>query len=106
VSATAKLAGFAAILAALFGAGTLAGAVSGASAPAGEQAAEGHGEGEMAMSMPTVRGLSVAAGGLRLVVEDPERRRGATAPRRVPLVDGPGGAVRHKPGGATNRHAG
>jgi hypothetical protein len=95
VSAPVKLGGFVAALVALFGAGTLAGAVSGASAPAGEQAADGHGEGEMAMSMPTVRGLSVAAGGLRLVVEDPERRRDATAPLRFRIVDAQGRAVRH-----------
>jgi hypothetical protein len=95
VSAPAKLAGFAAALAALFGAGILAGAVSGASAPGGEQRSDAHGAGEMAMSMPTVRGLSVAADGLRLVVEDPERRRGATAPLRFRIVDGRGRAVRH-----------
>jgi hypothetical protein len=95
VSAPVKLAGFAAALAALFGAGTLAGAVSGASAPGGERRAVAHGEGEMAMSMPAVRGLSVAADGLRLVVEDPERRRGATEPLRFRIVDGEGRAVRH-----------
>jgi hypothetical protein len=96
VSALLKLAGFAAALAGLFGAGALAGAVSGAEAPGGERRAEaGHGEGEMAMSMPAVRGLSVASDGLRLVVEDPERRRGATAPLRFRIVDGEGRAVRH-----------
>ena len=95
MSAPVKLAGFAAALAALFGAGALAGAVSGASAPGGERRAEAHGGGEMAMDVPTVRGLSVAADGLRLVVGDPERRRGATEPLRFRIVDGQGRAVRH-----------
>ena len=95
MSAPVKLAGFAVAVAALVAAGALAGAVSGASAPGGERAAEGHGEGEMAMSMPAVRGLSVAADGLRLVVEDPERRRGAAQPLRFRIVDGQGRAVRH-----------
>jgi hypothetical protein len=93
VSAPVKLAGFAAAVAALFGAGALAGAVSGASAPGGERPVEAH-SGEMAMNVPTVRGLSVAADGLRLVVEDPERRRGATEPLRFRIVDGQGRTVR------------
>jgi hypothetical protein len=94
VSAPVKLAGFVAAVAALFAVGALAGAVSGASAPGGERRVEAH-SGEMAMNVPTVRGLSVAADGLRLVVEDPERRRGATDPLRFRIVDAQGRAVRH-----------
>ncbi len=94
MSAPVKLAGFVAAVAALFAAGALAGAVSGASAPGGERRVEAH-SGEMAMNVPTVRGLSVAADGLRLVVEDPERQRGATDPLRFRIVDAQGRAVRH-----------
>lgn len=88
-----KLAAFAAALAVLFGAGALAGAVSGASAPGGGEAAGAHGEGAMAMATP-VRGLSVAANGVRLVVQDPDLRRGATEEVRFRIVDGAGRAVR------------
>ena len=92
MSVLPRLAGFAAALAALFGAGALVGAVSGASAPGGETA-QAHGEGAMAMAAP-VRGLSVAANGVRLVVEDPDLRRGAAEEIRFRIVDRAGRAVR------------
>jgi hypothetical protein len=41
-----------------------------------------------------VRGLAVAENGLRLVVEDADRRRGATEPLRFRIVDERGRAVR------------
>ena len=104
MSATARLAGFAVVLAALFGGGAAAGGLLDPSAPGGEARAqvgaadaagqgggmEEHG-GAKAMA---VRGLAVAENGLRLVVENPELRRGATEPLRFRIVDARGRAVR------------
>jgi hypothetical protein len=88
---TARLAGFATALAALFGVGALAGGVIGASAPGGDAKAEmGHGE----MAVMAVRGLGVAENGLRVVVADPELRRGRTEQLRFRVVDEDGRAVR------------
>jgi hypothetical protein len=93
MSPVAKLAGFAAVLALLFGIGALAGERVGADAPGGAaEAAEGMG-GEDMGAMP-VRGLAVAENGLRLVVENPERRRGATEQLRFRIVDEQNHAVR------------
>ena len=87
-----KLAGVAAALAGLFGIGALAGAVIHPSAPGGNAAAGmGHGGDKMAMS---VRGLAVADHGLRLVVADPELRRGRSRQLRFRIVDDRGQAVR------------
>ena len=86
-----KLAGVAAAFAALFGIGALAGGVIDPSAPGGDaQAGMGHGA---KMPMP-VRGLAVADHGVRLVVADPEVRRGRTEQLRFRIVDERGRAVR------------
>jgi hypothetical protein len=91
--AAAKLAGFAVALAALFAVGAAAGGVFDPSAPGGEvaEAGMGHGGAEMAMA---VRGLAVAAGGTRLVVDTPQLRRGRTEQLRFRLVDDEGAALR------------
>jgi hypothetical protein len=94
MSVAAKLAGFAAALVALFGVGALAGGLLDPSAPGGEAAAAaGHGMGGAMPAMP-VRGLAVAENGLRVVVADPEVRRGVTQPLRFRILDERGRAVR------------
>jgi len=87
----ARLAGIAASLAALFGIGALAGGVLDPSAPGGDaKAGMSHGA-----KMPmTVRGLSVADHGVRIVVANPELRRGTTEQLRFRIVDDQGRAVR------------
>jgi hypothetical protein len=91
VTAATTLAGFGASLAALFGVGVLAGGVSGASAPGGKAVAAGHGGDMAAMA---IRGLAISENGLRLVVQDPELRRGRTEQLRFRIVDKDGRAVR------------
>jgi hypothetical protein len=87
-----KLAGVATALAALFGIGALAGAALHPSAPGGDARVQmGHGGEQMTMA---VRGLAVADDGLRLVVADPERRRGHTQQLRFRIVDEQDRAVR------------
>jgi hypothetical protein len=95
-----KFLGFAAILAALFGVGLAAGKVVDPDAPGGTAAADDqapHGmEGMdgMEAGADPVRGLSVAANGLRLVVDDADLRRGAPERLRFRIVDARGHAVR------------
>ena len=94
-----KLAGFAAVLAALFGVGALAGGVldpygdDTAAARdqdhAGDEAMAGHGQPAAA-----VRGLAVAQDGLRLEIDDPDLRRNRTETVRFRIVDGSGAIVR------------
>jgi hypothetical protein len=122
MTAPAKLAGFAAILAVLFGGGAAAGAflhadppggvaradetggaahggdISAAghgdeTSPAGGAAAGGHGGGHGAAAQP-VRGLAVSENGLRLVVARPELRRGVAQTLRFRVLDSGGRAVR------------
>jgi len=95
VSVAPKLAGFAASLAVLFGVGALAGGLLDPSAPGGEADAAGHG-GSMGgdMKAMAVRGLSVAENGLRVVVDDPQLRRGRTEQLRFRIVDERGRAMR------------
>jgi hypothetical protein len=95
-----RLAGFVALLAALFGAGVAAGEIAdpdapggAAGAPAGRGGAE-HGAGMPVKDMDAVRGLAVAEGGLRLVVEGAELRRGRPERLRFRIVDERGRAVR------------
>jgi hypothetical protein len=90
----AKLTGFAAALAALFGVGAVAGGVLDPSAPGGEAAAGpmGHGGAEMAMA---VRGLAIAAGGTRLVLDTPQMVRNRTQQLRFRIVDDHGRAIRN-----------
>ena len=90
----ARLAGFAAALAALFGVGAVAGGVLDPSAPGGEAAAGtmGHGGAEMATA---VRGLAVAADGTRLVLDTPQMVRNRTQQLRFRIVDDHGRAIRN-----------
>jgi hypothetical protein len=104
MSVPAKLAGFGAILAALFGTGALLGgtfdpaAIGDDGTPqmaghGGAPEAEGHGGGHAA-EPAAVRGLAVAAGGVRLVVERPELRRGRDEEIRFRIVGDDGAVVR------------
>jgi hypothetical protein len=101
VTATAKLAAFAAALAVLFGGAALAGAAIGPdpgenapSTPPDEHSemtssTDAHG----AAARP-LRGLAIAEDGLRVVVEDPELRRGRSETLRFRIVDDRGETVR------------
>jgi hypothetical protein len=98
VSATAKLAGFAAALAVLFGGAALAGAEIG---PEPDNSIEPQEHSEMTSKQDTahgearpVRGLAVAEDGLRVVVDDPELTRGREQTLRFRVVDGRGDTVR------------
>ena len=112
MNAPAKLAGFAAVLALASGGAALAGgaidpdrdtdepahADAGGAAPGGHGAAPeaGHGEAgsaEAAAPHP-VRGLAVAENGLRVVVDDPELRRGESERLAFRIVDDRGATVR------------
>jgi hypothetical protein len=97
VTAPIRLGIFAAALAVLFGGGALAGASIGpepqkpAAAghddqPAGHSERAGSGD-EHAAAPDPVRGLTVAEGGLRVVVDDPELRRGRTERLTFRIVD-------------------
>ncbi|HEX3240078.1 MAG TPA: hypothetical protein VHR18_08100 [Solirubrobacterales bacterium] len=88
----------AAALAVLFVAGIGAGRLVDPSAPGGEAQAQAEPAAHEAMDAHSagtepdpVRGLAVAENGLRLVVLDPERERGVSAPLRFRIVgeDGP-----------------
>ena len=92
-SNVARLAGFAASLAALFGVGAVAGGVLDPSAPGGEVASGSMGHGGAEMAMP-VRGLAVAADGTRLVLDTPQLRHNRTQQLRFRIVDDNGDAVR------------
>jgi hypothetical protein len=102
VTVPVKLACFGAILTALFAGGALAGEVidpdavgkDNAPAMAGHGAApEAEGHGAMPAADP-VRGLAVAAGGVRLELEQPELRRGRGEQLRFRIVDDHGAPVR------------
>ena len=99
MNAPIKLAGFAATLAVLFGGGALAGGAvdldrdEDVSKPAHDaNESGGHGGGERAAH--PVRGLAVAEYGLRLVVGDPELRRGRGEEVGFRIVDEGGATVR------------
>jgi hypothetical protein len=99
MSAPVKLTGFVAALAVLFGGAALAGAAIGpepeedvATEPHGDMAADHGGSHEAA---DPVRGLAVADGGLRVVVADPELRRGREETLKFRIVDERGETVRH-----------
>ena len=98
MSATAKLAAFAGVLALLFGGGALAGAAIG---PAPDTRAESEEHSDMTSSHTAehaapdpVRGLAVAENGLRVVVADPELRRGRAERLAFRIVDKRGETVR------------
>jgi hypothetical protein len=107
VSATTRLVAFVAALAVLFGGAALAGAAIGPEADEGvastepdehndmtsttEPAPGAHGESGAARP---VRGLAVAEDGLRVVVDDPELRRGRAEELRFRIVGEDGATVR------------
>jgi hypothetical protein len=108
VSAGARIAAFTAALAFLFAGAALAGGAiephgetpaaddddrvgHTSSAPSGESSPEAHGG---APGAQPVRGLAVAAGDLRVVVDDPELRSGRTDRLRFRIVDEAGRTVR------------
>ena len=107
MSAGAKLAAFAGVLAVLFGGGALAGAAIGPD-PATRPEPQEHSEmasthkSEHAAADP-VRGLAVAANGLRVVVADPELRRDRAERLAFRIVDGHGDTVRDFDVGHTKR---
>jgi hypothetical protein len=102
VSAIAKLAAFVAALAVLFGGAALAGAAIGPEPR--EPVADDHGDEPKEHSdvnteshgpePDPVRGLAIAEDGLRVVVEDPELRRGRAERLAFRIVDGTGDTVR------------
>jgi hypothetical protein len=100
VSATAKLAGFVAALAVLFGGAALAGAAIGPDRDVASTEPEEHSdmtstaEHEQTGAAHPVRGLAVAEDGLRVVVEDPELRRGRAENLRFRIVGEDGTTVR------------
>ncbi len=106
-SAAKPLAAFGVALVALFAAGNVAGSIinpdaPGSDAPAAHASdapagtadhgdeASGH---EAVPAADEVRGLAVAAHGLRLVIDNPDRRANASAPLRFRLLDDHGDAV-------------
>jgi hypothetical protein len=99
VTTLARLSAFAVVLAALFGAGAAAGDLIDPAAPAAQQRAgkedgmDGGHEGA-AVKAAAVRGLSVAADGRRLVVDDRSFTRGRRRPLRFRIVDRAGEPVR------------
>jgi hypothetical protein len=104
VSVAAKLAAFAGVLAVLFGGGALAGAAIGPDPSDGPPHARSeddahkteavHDVHDQTREADPVRGLAVAEDGLRLVVDDPELRRGREATVRFRVVQDDGRAVR------------
>jgi hypothetical protein len=113
VSSPARLAAFAALLALLFGGAVLAGDAVGPEPDNTARAAEEHSDMSSATTTRSeasheaagshaaegggdhpVRGLAVAENGLRVVVEDPELRRGRTERLAFRVVDDRGETVR------------
>ena len=95
MSAAAKLAGFAAVLALVSGGAAVAGSVAD---PDRDTAGPSHKEQEDHVTTTheshPVRGLAVAEEGLRVVVDDPELRRGTTERLAFRIVDEHGATVR------------
>lgn len=100
MNALAKIVAFAAALAVIFAGAALAGSVIDPDTDDGSSVADdSHGHGMASRSAAPdaadpVRGLAVAAHGLRLVVDDPDLRRGAVEALRFRVVDEQGAAVR------------
>ena len=92
-SAALRLTAFLAALAVVFGGAALAGAAIGPEP--GDDPQDEH-AGDMAPhgAPQAVRGLAVAEDGLRLVVDDPELRRGRTSELRFRIADARGATVR------------
>ena len=95
MSAVSKLAAFAGALAVLFGAAALAGAAIGPEPDAAGTTSEEHPDMTADHASPDpVRGLAIATDGLRVVVDDPELRRGERETLRFRVVDDRGETVR------------
>ena len=100
MSAITKLAAFVAGLALLFGGAALAGAAIGPDRDDDVASEEPKGHGEMTSepadhgAVRAVRGLAVAEDGLRVVVDDPELRRGREEALRFRIVGEGGETVR------------
>ena len=90
---SARIAAFAAVLLLATGGAALAGAAVEPHGP-DPSARTDEPSGHMASTSPAVRGLAVAADGLRIVVEQPELRRGRTEQLRFRIVDEHGRTVR------------
>jgi hypothetical protein len=99
MNSVVHLTAFAVALAAVFGGAALAGAAIGPE-PAHDRASAGHGGEEarghsgMTAAADPVRGLSVAAGDLRLVLDDPELDRGRAQTVRFRIAGEDGATVR------------
>jgi hypothetical protein len=93
VTAAVKLAGFAALLVLVFGAAAVAGDAVGPE-PADPEPRMAHGHAQDDDAVHPVRGLAVSAGGLRLVLDDAELRRGETERVRFRIVGDGGETVR------------
>ena len=100
MSATAKLAAFAAALAVLFGGAALAGAAIGPEPDNEVASTDAQEHSDMNSSTEAthgearpVRGLAVAEEGLRVIVADPELRRGREQTLRFRIVNERGGTV-------------
>jgi hypothetical protein len=101
MSATPKLAAFVAALAVVFGGAALAGAAIGPDRDEDVAATEPQEHSDMTSSTETsheaarpVRGLAVAEDGLRVVVHDPELRRGRDETLSFRIVDQRGETIR------------
>lgn len=96
MSAPLKLGAFAAVLVVVFGGAALAGAAIGPE-PKDDPVADtrGHDAEHGSGAADPVRGLAVAEGGLRVVVDDPELRRGRHERLAFRIVDAHGETVRH-----------
>jgi hypothetical protein len=106
MSAPAKLAAFAGILALLFGGGALAGAAIGPdrdTRPEPEEHSEMTSTHTAHAAADPVRGLAVADDGLRVVVADPELQRGRAERLAFRIVDGHGETVHDFDVGHTKR---
>lgn len=88
-----RLAGFVALLAVVFGVAAAAGGAIDPDRAEDDPMADEHGMAPAAMAHP-VRGLGVSEHGLRLVVADPELRRGAPTTLVFRVVDDRGATVR------------
>jgi len=94
---------FAAALALVFAASAVAGGAVGPEPKSDAEPAHAEPEGGHRDAAPEVRGLAGAAGGLRLVVEDPELRRGRAERLAFRIADEHGATVRHFDVGHTKR---
>ena len=95
MSALARIAGFAAVLALVFAGAALAGSAIDPAPRAGEDEGDhGSAGAEHGEAPDPVRGLAVAEGGLELAVADTELRRGRREQLRFTIVDATGAPVR------------